>query len=358
MSTPQEDILAHLCEVLSIKGEHDLRVDDVEVDVEPLVEFTRPIASDLGETGPRDRLTLALWGLLYQGCYMHGRRLDAELTRAVMSTLVARPPSPVALVSSLREDLQTIADGTAGWDPGWEVYQVERDGLVRVRKGDCHQVALAGEYLKAAAPGVQVRVGATVDLRVTVGTFEIQPGYYHVLGRVLGDTLERFDCVRLYFNTRPGSVQILLRALVAALNRLEIPFRAKTPCSAVGYARTDATVLYVARVHAPLVLDLVVELPDCDRLLDPGVPMFSLPVAAGIGLADDPGAAESFGTNRCRLVAQALADAWRERGEDPDQRMRAIRAAFASEGLDLARPHLGPGLAEIQPWPQTLEILA
>ncbi|PRQ08183.1 T3SS effector HopA1 family protein [Enhygromyxa salina] len=358
MNDTNAAIVADLCARLIIHSECRLSVDGVEPDVAALARSVGPLVEDLGGAAPSDDLTLGLWALLYQGCYTHGRRLRADLAREVAADCVGEFEGWPK--SSLRDRLATIAIGTLGWDRGWEVYQLEDSGLVRVRKGGRHRHALAGDYTKWGPPGVPVRVGGRVDLRLTVGSFELQAGYYHVLGSELGDALEDIDCARLYFNTRADSVEALLRALVDDLERAVIPFHAKTPASADHYARADATVLYVPRKYAPIVIDVVADLAGRDALLDPEVPLFSAQLFAGVGLADDPGPSESFGTHRCRLLAEALVDVWRalgpEAGQDLEHRLRAIRAAFSEQGLDLDRPHLGPGLRAVEAWPRAVEV--
>jgi hypothetical protein len=72
-------------------------------------------------------------------------------------------------------------------------------------------------------------------------------------------------------------------------------------------------------------------------------PLFSKPLAHGLGLAEDPKTGENFGTSRCRLLAEAVCKA-HERGLDSaEARWNEVIAAFAAAGLSLDRPHLNPG---------------
>jgi lantibiotic modifying enzyme len=77
------------------------------------------------------------------------------------------------------------------------------------------------------------------------------------------------------------------------------------------------------------------------------VPMFTRRLAPGIAIADNPPGGESFGVSRMRLVAEGLADAWRNGPASPTARLRAVTKRFRSAGLDLRRPWLNPGNVEI-----------
>ena len=76
--------------------------------------------------------------------------------------------------------------------------------------------------------------------------------------------------------------------------------------------------------------------------LRPSVPMFTKPVARGLGAAEDPPAPFSFGGHRCKLAARAL---WRSfRGEhDRAAQQATLAAVYAEEGLDPRYPYLAAG---------------
>jgi HopA1 effector protein family len=64
-------------------------------------------------------------------------------------------------------------------------------------------------------------------------------------------------------------------------------------------------------------------------------------------VAVDPGTGESYGTHRCRLAAEGIVDAWHAGSQDVLARLEAVAARFAAAGLDLGRPYLGPGGADL-----------
>ena len=72
------------------------------------------------------------------------------------------------------------------------------------------------------------------------------------------------------------------------------------------------------------------------------VPALTLPLAPGLAFAEDPGGGESYGSHRCRLIVEAVLEAWREGENTLEGRLARVAEAFRRKGLDIARPYLGP----------------
>ncbi len=70
------------------------------------------------------------------------------------------------------------------------------------------------------------------------------------------------------------------------------------------------------------------------------VPLFTRRIARGVGFAEDPG--ESFGQNRCRILAEAMMTS---------REIEEVRRRFAAHGLSLDAPWAGSGalLPEVSP---------
>jgi HopA1 effector protein family len=65
--------------------------------------------------------------------------------------------------------------------------------------------------------------------------------------------------------------------------------------------------MYIRKEAYPAVVNLLGRIyPLIAPFLKPGTPVFTKPLAPGIGLAEDPGQAESFGQHRCRLLADGM----------------------------------------------------
>jgi hypothetical protein len=234
------------------------------------------------------------------------------------------------------------------WDPGWRIYEVRPGGWIAVQKGDRCRSAQPGEYATHAGPGMPPRVGDPASLLVLRESHQLQAGFYYAFGETLSDQFDDFHIVRFYFHTSGVGALALLRSLTERLNRYEVPFRMKCLSDPAFYDRTDSAVLYIARRWFQIAAAVVMDLPgEVAAGLEPAVPLFSRPLRPGVGLAEDPGNGESFGMNRCRLVAEGLVDAWLHGLPGPEGRLEAVRARFTAAGMSLEHPHLNAGSTEL-----------
>jgi len=71
-------------------------------------------------------------------------------------------------------------------------------------------------------------------------------------------------------------------------------------------------------------------------------PLFTKRIAPGFALAEDPGNGESFGMHRCRIVAEAIWQAYSEGSQTEEARLEEVTKRFVSYGLTLDRPYLNP----------------
>jgi hypothetical protein len=80
--------------------------------------------------------------------------------------------------------------------------------------------------------------------------------------------------------------------------------------------------------------------------LKPATPLFSKHLADGLGFAEDPRTGESFGMNRCRLMAEAVCRAHQRGHDSAEARLGEIAAAFAAAGLSFECPYLNAGTVD------------
>jgi hypothetical protein len=82
-----------------------------------------------------------------------------------------------------------------------------------------------------------------------------------------------------------------------------------------------------------------------------GIPLFTLELAKGLGLAEEPNhrfsEQESFGTHRCQIIANGLLKAWYQGDNSPQGRMSCILEQFTELGLDLERVYLNADSEDI-----------
>jgi hypothetical protein len=278
-------------------------------------------------------LATQLTQLLYEWCYC---RRFGSAAAAPQAAPTADPAfsGPLAAANAGREH----------WDAGWIIQQSLPSGQIVVVKGAMTRLVWPGEFLAHGAHGTAPRPGVEVSLFAPRDSWTLQPGFYFVFGEALSDQEDDFSVVRLYWNVEAAAAARLVAALTQALNRFAVPFRLKCLSMAALYDRTDAAVLYVARRYYHLVAQLLAPLyPSLRPLLKAPTPLFSKPLAEGLGLAENPKTGESFGMHRCRLVAEAVCNAHARGLDAPQARLREIDAGFAAAGLSLAHPFLNPG---------------
>jgi hypothetical protein len=283
-----------------------------------------------------DPLVAQLQQLLYNWCYC--RRFGAA-----MPSPGPAPATDAEFVASL-----TAANSSREhWDAGWRIQQTLPSGQVAAVKGAATRMVWPGEFLSRGAPGLPPSPGAEISLFAPKESRVMQPGFHFVFGETLADQEEEMSLVRFYWHVTAAGAAPLVAALTQALNRFGIPFRFKCLSMVQLYDRTDPAVLYLAKRYYRIAAEL---LPAAYRTVHPflraGTPLFSKPLAAGLGFAENPTSGESFGMNRCRLAAEAICSAHKRGIDAADARLSDIAAAFEAAGLSLERPYLNPGSAD------------
>lgn len=213
---------------------------------------------------------------------------------------------------------------------------VARDGIrFRVRKDHlaaASAVAGEGEAIDILAPSERP------------GSFD---GFYMAYSEI---ALDDPAPDRYYWNlTRRGRAR-LIHAATTILNRARCPFHVKAAHDP-GTRRADSSVLYVDRSWREQFTRLLPSIWETVRSdLREAVPALTRRVAGGVGFAESPLGGESFGTERCRLIAEGVVRAF-ERGQPGGRHepLHDIARVFAEHGLTLERPHLNPGSSDLPP---------
>jgi hypothetical protein len=180
-----------------------------------------------------------------------------------------------------------------------------------------------------------------------------QPGFLYLHGAPRDGVWDEGALLRIYFDSPPASALRLAAKLPARLARFRIPFHFKILLQPPELERRcDGVVLYVQRRHFPvaglLCLEQLESLPAGRRS-----PLFTLPLAPGLSLAEDPGG--SFGMSRCRLLAEILWNCRHGGISEVEVQVAEARRIFVGRGLDPERPYLNPGSAGFYPLPSLAE---
>src|SRR5215471_7602148 len=278
-------------------------------------------------------LVSELQNLLYQYCYCKRWRQESSAQQAA----VAAGPD-----ADFLQRLSQANASTPRWDADWQVRRIETNGQIWAEKAGVVRILLAGEYVNFNGPGLALKTGGAVTIFAPKESTTVQPGLYFAFGETVMAS-DHLDIVRLYWNITSDGALELLRNISRDMNRFQVPFQFKCSICRQGYDRRDAAVLYVHRKFYSIVRELVSEWSQaCRQFLRDDVPLFTLPVEKGIGLAEDPGTGESFGMNRCRHVADALWTAHAS-GLPRQQYWSEVKRHFQKHGLDLSRPYLNAG---------------
>lgn len=295
---------------------------------------SQPLSSSkrakLNEDARAECLTVALQHQLYSDFYTLGRAMPV--------TDSSRGIGPGA-VAEFTTELAAANCGTGYWDDGWQVKVFE--------VGESASVSKKGLTLQAEFRSLEPKpeeVGQAVAVYLP-NEAAMSPGYYVATGiKALSE--ERGGLFRLYWNLFACDAVWLMSRLTAALIGARVSFRFKTLRDPNAYRRADAAVLYFNRHDAETIRHVVGELyPKLPKGPKVQVPALTLGLVPGLGFAEDPGGAQSFGLHRCRLVAEALVWAHR-RGAKTHERLEIVENRFVQEGIPLDRPYLNPQSAE------------
>ena len=253
---------------------------------------------------------------LYARCY----------SRPISGPLPAGEPGDLSAANATRE----------GIDSGWRVEQAAGEGCVIAVKGGAVRMFRPGQYLTLRGPGAKVEAGEPIRVIASRGAADLQPGFYHALGGTVSGYAEFEDLVRIYWNIAAHGAVPLMAALTTDFNRFGVPFRFKCGQKPEIYERRDSAVLYFHRRYFPIAEQLIARSHAAVApWMRDGVPLFTQPLAKGLGFAEDPG--ESFGKNRCAILSESMAAT---RGLQPLERLEDLRQRFDTRGLSLDQPWL------------------
>ncbi|PYQ56174.1 MAG: hypothetical protein DMF53_26295 [Acidobacteria bacterium] len=264
----------------------------------------------------------------------------------------ARPAGSPALVRPAAEDLvhklSAANQGHDAWIPGWRVEEAGPDGGAVLSRGGLRQRARAGDYVLTFSEDLPPRAGCAATLRHRRESLTLQAGVYYAFGDAFPEPGVQGSTLRLYFHAAQESAVPVFAILTAELNAAGVPFTLKTMLRPDEGDRADATLLYLPPRRFPAFAAVLRQSSEpLGACLAPEVPLFTRPLAPGIGLAESPTTGESFGMHRCRLMAEGIVEAWSAGGRDEAALQESVRRRFAAEGLSLDHPHLNPGGVDV-----------
>ncbi|WP_019501955.1 T3SS effector HopA1 family protein [Pseudanabaena sp. PCC 6802] len=246
-------------------------------------------------------------------------------------------------------------------DPGWQVLRQEKDGSLAVEKGGLTLHINDDRYLsEISAPfNPSTSVGDRLSLRMPRNL--VQNGFYMSVGNAglssrTGDRSGNLqDTARIYFHLSPEGAVAVMASLTQRLNAINLPFSFKVLYNPSNYDRYDSGVLYFEKSFYPQVREALQALyAETQIYFRPEIPLFTKQLAPGLAVAEEPDLKfteqESFGTNRCQIVANGLLKAWLAGKNLPEDRLEAIFASFFTLGIAIERPYLNANSEDIYNW--------
>jgi hypothetical protein len=305
-------------------------------------ELRAILAADLPSQDDPGKLA----AIIYNRCYTTSI-WQAKAPTPPVSDLFCGSVGQALSPANLTPVLAAANQSRASWDEGWKIDQLLSDGRILARKGAVARAFQPGEYLTNLGIGSGPKAGALVNIFIAPGSAELQPGFYYAFGEAVSEFQEDEQTVRFFWNVTVEGAPRLMEAITREFNRFQIPFRFKCASRASDYPRRDAAVLYLHARYYPIAA-LVVEKVHAQVApwLASGTPPFAKRLADGLAFAEDPG--ESFGENRSKILAAAMAAT---RGKSVDERMAEVHRQFEQRGLSLDQPWLNPGSVDRYAFP-------
>lgn len=235
---------------------------------------------------------------------------------------------------------------------GWRILSQMPTGHYIVGKNGLTRILFAGEFISHSDFRGPIQEGTAISIFCPRESKTMHPGFYYVFGEGLGDQQDDRGLLRFYWNIQADGAVSLVGLLTEKLNRFQIPFRFKLANNPLGYDRSDAAILYVNYRYYRPVAELLADVRlNVAHWLESHTPLFSKSLAPGLGLAEEPTTGESFGQQRCRILADAIWNIYELKLDKDEQQLEEIKKQLAESGIDPDLPYLNAGSTEDYDFP-------
>jgi hypothetical protein len=229
------------------------------------------------------------------------------------------------------------------FDPGWQVVaETVANELVVVKDGlhlhldrshhlppNLGQIAI-GDLVPIYLPPQLVGL----DNLIMVGNAGSPDTFAQVL-------TEKPRSVRVYFNFTANVVLTIAAQLTKALNQVDIPFQFAILHNPDLFYRYDSGTLWLTQTGYLAAKNILAEIYQTYQAeFAPAIPLFCQQLAIGLGLAEEPAGADSFGLHRCELLAIGLVTATEQGKNTPADQLQSIEQEFAMAQVDWLHPYL------------------
>lgn len=287
-----------------------------------------------------------LYGIYYSGSMRQALALDKEEDNLPLDL---ENNTVLGVDLEFYNRIHISNNGQGCFEPGWAILNEEEDGSLAVQRGALKLHIERDKHLQASEQNAQV--GDTVAIKMPKN--RVQNGFYVSVGNARVNLhQENSTLVRIYFNLTPDGAVVVMGSLTKKLNDLDIPFDFKVLYNPQDYQRHDSGVLYFDKSNYQQVHQLLQQIyEEHQQYFKSETPLFTLQLAPGLALAEEPDSKfaeqESFGMNRCQIIANGLLEAWYQNKNSPDEKMQCIFEQFALLGIDSNQTYLNASSEDI-----------
>jgi HopA1 effector protein family len=290
-----------------------------------------------------------LYGIYYSGSMREAFALDTEKKNLPLDL---ENNTVLGIDLEFYNRIHNSNSGQGYFEPGWSILKEEEDGSLVVKKGSLKLHIERDKHLQPAEQDAEI--GDMVAIKMPKNC--VQNGFYVSVGNARAnlhrDAQEESVLVRIYFNLTPDGAVAVMGSLTQQLNEQDIPFDFKVLYNPQDYQRHDSGVLYFDKSNYELVHQILQQVYQENQAhFKAEVPLFTLQLAPGLALAEEPdqkfAERESFGMNRCQIIANGLLEAWNQDKNLPEEKMQSIFEQFLSSGIDLNKTYLNKDSKDI-----------
>lgn len=310
------------------------------------VDRFEKVPSELQEKYLSLQLRSFLYGIYYNGSLRDALTLETDAIGLAPHQNLENN-SILGINLEFYDRLHQSNNGEGYFDRDWFVVREENDGSLAVTKGGLTLHIDRDRHLKLEERSAVV--GDSVAIKMPRNL--VQNGFYMAVGNA-GHDRGISQTVRIYFNLSAEGAVAVMGNLTQQLNQIDIPFAFKALYNPDDYKRYDSAVLYFDRNYYQDIRQVLQKVYTDERShFQPEIPLFTKFLAPGLAVAEEPdykfAAVESFGMNRCQIVANGLIEARQQGNESTECRMNAIFQQFSLLGIDWQRPYLNANSEDI-----------
>lgn len=329
-------------------------IDKIEIDTNFTVahpdydalELTPDVIAKLHQALPQIRakyLTTQVQEYLYDIYFSHSVRSLQELKIAEQQPVQLKNNIVNGIDIHFQEQLRQSNTGVGYLDSNWQVFAETEDRELVVVKDGLHLHIDRQRHLDLDL--AHVSIGSTIPIYLPPSL--IGEDTYIIVGNAgtpaTSTPNSAVKLLELYFNFTPTAAVEIAAQLTHELNRLKIPFQFAILHDPVLFHRYDAGTLRLSQAGYLAIQPVLAKIHQAHQAeFSANVPLFSKQLAPGLGLAEVPSTAASFGMQRCELVAKGLIAAIDRNRTAPSDKFRLVQQEWTVAGLDLLQPYLNP----------------